>query len=749
MVSKSFKLTAVSAAVLFGLAACGGSSSDDDKNFPPDIASVDVSTTNGMVSGTVSANDVNNDSITYSAEVLANENGEVPGLISAKSDGSFVYIPLISGTVQIEVSASDGEATTTETVTVEDTVGDPLVAQQWHLRNTGQLAYSQGDFLLEKWKEYLTLTAGEEAAAAFTYPENASVAGEDMNVMTAHLDGITGAGSIAIVVDSGLELDHEDLQDNIVPGGSLNFVPGVKDITDPYNEYSTNIGDHGTSVAGLIGAKGWNNMGGRGVAPNASLAGFNYLQQQDSMAFMLSHGLPGTAFSTTDKVVAFNRSYGSSVPATFATSAADRAVESYPVTMLRNGLGALNVKSNGNSFRSDGYSSLCQLPGRAVEQSLTCSDVNFQNSNSSPYYTTVAAVNADGTHTSYSTAGAGTFISAPAGEYGQFEPAMVTTDETSCLRGYAGFENYPDSDLGPIADFWAAYGGFDYPGTEDANAGCSYTSHFNGTSSAAPNYSGVVALVAEANPELDWREINHVVAATATQIAADDAPVTLTVGEGEWTAHDGWVENDAGFTFNNLYGFGRADAGAAVAMAKEGVDLGAWVESDWYSAGLESPVAIPDNSTEGTVQTITVEDDLTVETFQLNVSIANPEMAYSFMAPDAEGMSYASLAGSDIAIEVTSPAGTRSVVIASRNGLVIPAQGAPNSGYIYFNKELKTNAFYGESAAGEWTVKVLDTAADNYQVSNGGSWFYNGPTTFLNNSQDSTLESLAVRVMGH
>jgi subtilisin-like proprotein convertase family protein len=66
-----------------------------------------------------------------------------------------------------------------------------------------------------------------------------------------------------------------------------------------------------------------------------------------------------------------------------------------------------------------------------------------------------------------------------------------------------------------------------------------------------------------------------------------------------------------------------------------------------------------------------------------------------------------------------------------------------------YETELKTNAFYGESAAGEWTVKVLDTAADSFQVQNGGSWFYDGPTTFYNNSQDSTLESLAVRVMGH
>ena len=35
---------------------------------------------------------------------------------------------------------------------------------------------------------------------------------------------------------------------------------------------------HGTSIAGLIAAKGWNNKGGRGIAPNASIFGYNFLE---------------------------------------------------------------------------------------------------------------------------------------------------------------------------------------------------------------------------------------------------------------------------------------------------------------------------------------------------------------------------------------------------------------------------------------------------------------------------------------
>ena len=41
-----------------------------------------------------------------------------------------------------------------------------------------------------------------------------------------------------------------------------------------------NDGDHGTSVAGIINSVGWNNIGGRGVAPEASLIGYNWLDHQ-------------------------------------------------------------------------------------------------------------------------------------------------------------------------------------------------------------------------------------------------------------------------------------------------------------------------------------------------------------------------------------------------------------------------------------------------------------------------------------
>lgn len=69
-----------------------------------------------------------------------------------------------------------------------------------------------------------------------------------------------GDGVTVAVIDSGCDLDHPDIKDNIVQG--KNFVDPRK---DPYDENS-----HGTHVAGTICAKD-NNVGVVGVAPKAKV----------------------------------------------------------------------------------------------------------------------------------------------------------------------------------------------------------------------------------------------------------------------------------------------------------------------------------------------------------------------------------------------------------------------------------------------------------------------------------------------
>ncbi|MEK3883762.1 S8 family serine peptidase [Paenibacillus sp. PL2-23] len=68
-------------------------------------------------------------------------------------------------------------------------------------------------------------------------------------------------GLTIALVDTGIDLDHPDLQDNVVPGVNL-VTPGQPADDD---------NGHGTSVAGVIAAKGNNGIGISGILWNAKL----------------------------------------------------------------------------------------------------------------------------------------------------------------------------------------------------------------------------------------------------------------------------------------------------------------------------------------------------------------------------------------------------------------------------------------------------------------------------------------------
>merc|ERR1712000_121601 len=84
------------------------------------------------------------------------------------------------------------------------------------------------------------------------------------------------------------------------------------------------------------------------------------------------------------------------------------------------------------------------------------------------------------------------------------------------------------------------------------------TSTFGGTSAAAPIFAGVAALMLEANPNLTWRDVMHVIAASAVKVKPEDSD---------------WITNGGGFHHNHNYGFGRIDAFETVSMAKPWVNV--------------------------------------------------------------------------------------------------------------------------------------------------------------------------------
>jgi subtilisin family serine protease len=597
-----------------------------------------------------------------------------------------------TGTATVTATYNPGALTGNATITVNaaattfsiGTVTDPLAAQQWHLLNTGQTGYA----------------------------DTAGTAGADINVDPVYSGyGIDGTGVIVAVVDSGLEIAHEDLTGNVVANGSWDFNENDTDPTNP-----TTDGDHGTSVAGLI-AGTRNAVGGIGVASGASLKGFNFLDSNQFTSQWVDSLGGSSASPNSSDVWVFNQSYGSSTDRPRSTSRTVVNQFIYGVNNLRNGRGALYVKAAGNGFDLVflGYdvfgNPVFADCTQAIATGISCENANFDPYNTLPYNIVVSALNADSVKTSYSTTGSAVWVSAPGGEFGgnvaaigagepaeTYEPAMVTTDQSTCAAGYA-----QTADVTYVSStFDGNLGGV---GTAHAdNTNCNYTNGMNGTSSATPVTAGVIALILEANPALTWRDVKHILATTSTQVdaAKADVSVNLTTG-GAYVTEPQWTQNTAGYWYHNWYGFGRVNATAAVAAAQSYNygSLGEFTDTGWISSGVIS-VTIPNDSTVGASHSLAVSNDLVVEAVQIMLSASHPYTG-------------------DLGIELTSPNGTRSVLKNVRDGFATAN---------FSNFQLMSNAFYGEPSTGTWTLKVVDG-------NNGVS------------SSNGTLVSWNIRIYGH
>ncbi len=503
-------------------------------------------------------------------------------------------------------------------------LGDPFRFAQWHLQNTGGSAFSS----------------------------HSGVAGQDLNVLPVHSDGVFGTGVRVAVSDTGLEIAHPDLQSNIWNGASRDYTQSYPWVGNPTPPTSTSGGDHGTAVGGVIAARGWNGVGVRGVAPQVSLAGFNYLDDRVTQTSAL---LVDQAYGPFD---IFNYSWGSDldeddvVPQSFKDQVRSAVVSG------RGGRGSLFVKAAGNEFKPD-----------SAHDWMT-RDSNADAFNTLPEFIVVGALSAKGLKSSYSSVGSCLWISAFGGEFGDNDPAIVTTDRTGCSKGYA--------------KSGATLNSFESGGSGNTN--CDYTSTFNGTSAATPMIAGVIALILEANPNLSWRQVKHILAATASSVDTAFVPIANRSSEPSGYVWDqGWVTNAAGFAFHNYYGFGKVNAAAAVQMARAG--LANWkpqqsVTEDSGSINL----SIPDRSTLGASVSLQVIQNWIVEAIQLEVTA---DHTYT----------------GDLGIELTSPSGTKSILFHANNSFRDNQNLAA--------MPLLSNAFYGEASSGLWTFKIIDASTQD------------------------------------
>ena len=213
---------------------------------------------------------------------------------------------------------------------------DPLKIWQWHLAND----------------------------AAHYFASNLPAAGAannfDLN-LPAGWSSTSGQNINVTVVDTGMEVRHEDLANNVVCNGSYNFITRNNNPTN-----SSTTGDHGTSVAGLIAGVANNSVGISGIVPKANLRGYNFLQSgyQSYANYGISMGADASYGAASSDV--FNFSAGTDSASLSAPDTTEDAVSVNTLT-LRSGKGALLVKSAGN-----GYYGMTSSTGSTIGTNAYC-----------------------------------------------------------------------------------------------------------------------------------------------------------------------------------------------------------------------------------------------------------------------------------------------------------------------------------------------------------------------------------------
>ncbi len=197
----------------------------------------------------------------------------------------------------------------------------------------------------------------------------------------------------------------------------------------------------------------------------------------------------------------------------------------------------------------------------------------------------------------------------------------------------------------------------------------------SGTSFASPAVAGVVALLLEANPNLGARDVQDILAYSARNDGVNGGGF-VTNGAGNW--------NGGGLTFSHNFGFGLADAHAAVRLAET------WRQTSTFNN--ESSVSVTNTSNltilnSGTVsRTLNLSSGIDIDTVTLDTDIT-----HSYIG--------------DLTITLTSPSGTVSTLVDR------PGKGSGSTwgtGQDNIDFLLTSEAFRGEDSGGLWTVQISD-----------------------------------------
>jgi len=342
---------------------------------------------------------------------------------------------------------------------------------QWHLHNTGQFGGTPGADInaLEAWE----ITTG------------------DPNIVIA-------------VADSGVDVNHPDLINNLVPG--YDFLED-DDLPKPARNYLFDA--HGTTCSGLIAARGNNGFGVAGVTWNCRImpirvwqSGANgselwitWVDMAEAFRWAASHGAD-----------ILSNSWGSNNNSPIFHSALTDITK--PSGIGRDGRGCIVLFAAGNDSGSIDWTARC------------------------PEAIAVGATDHNDIINNYSNFGPELDIVGPGGPKLPGYPGIPlwTTD----ITGDSGFS----ANVGTVLNRLFTFFGFS---KNEGDLSVLDYSGSGGTSSATPVVAGVAALILSVDPNLTNEEVKQILYRSAHDL-----------GEPGW---------------DQYYGWGRVDARAAVEMA--------------------------------------------------------------------------------------------------------------------------------------------------------------------------------------
>jgi serine protease AprX len=302
----------------------------------------------------------------------------------------------------------------------------------------------------------------------------------------------SGKGIGVVVNDSGVDGMHGDIKypnhtvQNVSAQTNLNSFSGVLPISYQENVSNTDIaGGHGSHVAGVIAANGAMSNGDHtGVAPNANIIGYG-----SGAGLFILDALGGFDYALTHQY-----NYNIRVVSNAFGSKSDVGTSfnpEHPINIATKKLverGVMVVFSVGNSGDGEGT-----ITG------------NFKKA---PWVIAVAAADQKGKLTQFSSRGekgrTGT-VSVDDQVYHWLDEPTITAPGVDIISIRASLSSL--SALS-IADDSEVIKPKHLP----------YYTLMSGTSMAAAHVSGVIALMLEANPNLNWRDVKSIIQHSATQM---------------------------------------------------------------------------------------------------------------------------------------------------------------------------------------------------------------------------------------